>query len=247
MFDDNVYAQIDSFVNGELQGEALASFKQAMANNPELKLEVSILQDLAEGIRKHARLKERLKQIDKATQVEDTTDHIKTPSSTGKVKRLYIMVAAAAAILIAVFGLFHIMNEAKTSEQLFVESYEPLQFDDSLRSTDSSTSKTILDEATEAYNSGQYDKALSSFEKSPIDYPLYKGISLLELKRYDEAILQFDKIIAQNREETVYALWYKALTFLKKDDQAQMRATLELLLKQNNVTTSLRKKAEKLL
>ena len=245
MFNDSVLTQIDLFVNGELTGAALAAFENEMAQDPDLRLEVSIVQDMAAGVRAHAQLKERLKRIDRETANEQVASEENTGQTKGKIRRLYFAVAAAAAIFLAIFALFNFPGEPLSPEQKFAMHYEVLPYND----TRKSETDKILSDATSAYKAKEYAKALELFNQLPANasFNLFKGISLIELERYDEAISMFDQVIEKDGEDTYDALWYKALTQLKKGDEAAMKTTLERLIKDTRTPGYLKKKAKSLL
>ena len=243
------YEQIERYIEGKLEGEALAEFEAKLLVDKDLVEEVALYKDVNMTLtsvyayeHEDAELTETFNQLGKkyftkstATIKETDSTKIKQdntkvvqldPTSTKKTKKqwsgfrwLRPVVGLAAAALIA------LLIWQPWQGSLVDSYYQPYALNIKERSGD----EEALAKAEKAYQSGDYAAALPAFEQHPtnIEIQLAKGNAEYNLGKLDAAATTFQRIASGNSIYKSIANWYLALTYLKSGKTEQAKLILQ--------------------
>ncbi|MEZ5042929.1 MAG: hypothetical protein R2828_23745 [Saprospiraceae bacterium] len=226
---DDYFKKIEQYFQQELSEKELAEFQQQLAEDEAFASAFETRQQMEtflENRPKREQLKATLTDMGEAFFQETNTD---TPSKPAGKRipmrsRLYWLASAAAAVLLLIFAWPFLFPSTPTYSQ-FAE-HRPLSLQE--KSVDGNALAGI--EA--AFNNKDYRTAhdgLNNYLKNnPHDITafLYKGICALELNQLEEAQLTFENIRQKNSVLGQTAQWYLALTYLKRADFDNCKATL---------------------
>ena len=158
-------------------------------------------------------------------------------------KKWYLVASIA---LFVFFGLWFVNKE--TNSEILYDSYYssyPNVVAPTVRGKNSHDLKT---NAFFEYDNGNYKNALTLFStiytSDKSDYALfYKALSLLELNKPKEAIATFELFdINDNNAFTPYVKWYKALAYLKTNQNAEAKRLILSLAETDNPQQEMAKK-----
>jgi hypothetical protein len=160
----------------------------------------------------------------------------------------YKWLAAACVLVFMGIGTWFVLQN-NNDNNLYQEYYQtyPNVIMPTVRGDVDKDEKTT---AFIAYDQKNYQQAYTNFtalyDKNGEDYAVfYAALSLIELNKHKEAIICFDKKNWQkNNTFTPYVNWYKALCYIKLEENKQAKLLLESLAKQAN---PLQEQAKKLL
>lgn len=227
---------IDNYFNGSLSAEEKSSFENRCASDPAFAKEVAF----------YIAARDELKAVvaDQKKQEFDTLYRNLSASGNvsngGSVRRMMPWAVSAGACLLLFLGW-----------QLFFTSPSPQKManryiDDNLQTlgvTMGSGSRDSLQAGIAAYNNKEYPKAEMTFtnliqknDSVASEAVRCLGIVYLVTERYDEAIQQFDLLAADDRLYANPALFYKAVTLLKRSqegDRDKAKALLEEVVSKN--------------
>lgn len=188
------------YLDGEMEGDELAGFENALASNPSLKGEVEQLR-IAIGAVQLAGAESAVKKI-----------HAEMRMKPGGAKtvsmfpRMIVRMAAAAAVvlMLAAGWLYTISSTDNIIEDHFV-SY----------SIDASRSGSKFTPLQEAYSKGQYEAVLGAYDSRSFSAQdsLLVGLSYYKTAKYDDA----ERFLAPLRRSPLYgadADYYLAFTYL---------------------------------
>jgi len=225
--------KLDQYLLGRMNEAEKADFVNALENNPELAAQLDLHQQLAEGVKLHARedFRNKLKNFQDQLKTKEETE-VKTKEEV-KVKPLYRRIAgwaaAAAVLLLLVTMSLWMSRTSMTSQEIYAQAYEPYP---SMFSSRAGVSGD-LPRANEYYQNEVYGQALIIFDELLTAKPndarllLMSGICLLEEDQAPKAFTYFQKIIEL---KDIYlsdqATWYAALSLVKQD---QKEAAIPLL------------------
>ena len=151
-----------------------------------------------------------------------------------KQKRSYIKWLAAASILL-LLSLPFLNRFNKTSyNELFAQNFEPYRnvIQPIERNSNVQDEKEL---AFTAYEKGDYDTAITLFSnlynstKEPY-YLFYKANALLKLDKADEAVPLLLEHLRSNDTLTEKTYWYLALSYLKLNDEENVKKNLKIII-----------------
>lgn len=212
-----VFEEIESYLNGTLSSEATKAFEARVAENEALRKELALHKSLhAElGTPKELEFRALLNRISEAQ------------APQAQKSKFPWKIAASIALLVGASVFFYLQTQGNDGS-LFKEYYSPYAVEDQLRGTKDNQH----DAALKTYAAGDYKKAVVQLsdllEQKPNDahLRLYYGNCLLNLDRVEEAILIFKSFDADNPRYE-HAQWYLAMAHLKNGDSATTKTALD--------------------
>jgi len=247
---DKQMKEVDYYLDGDLDNEALKRFEIELKQNKDLQEYVSVSKqmqlnynnkewDYIKGSKsdKIDELEQYLnsdeaKEINSVIQ-EVSGKYLYEAKSTKALKRLYPYIVMAASIIILV-GYFTI-NASQTNQDLYEQNNDWGNLP-SLLSRGNSEDQLLID-GENAFLDKDYQLAKENFnvfaesnsEISPT-VMLYLGISQLETNDYNLALKTFDGIINRNTIDKSKGYWYKSLVYLKMNDKKSAIEQLKIIL-----------------
>lgn len=243
------YEKIEQYIEGKLEGEALAEFEAKLLTDKDLAEEVALYKDVNMTLtsvyaheHEDAALAETFSQLGRKYFTESATT-IQEPDST-KIKQDNTKVVPLRpaqkekttkqwsgfrwlrpAIGLAVVALIALLIWQPWQSSLVDTYYEPYALNIIARNGD----KEALAKAEKAYQSGDYAAALPVFEQYPtnVEVQLAKGNAAYNLGKLDLAASTFQQIASGNSIYTSTANWYLALTYLKQEKLAEAKIILQ--------------------
>ena len=240
---------IDRYLDGELSGEELASFRKQLLTNDDLRRELKLQQEInnALGETEIVGLRNQLKEIHKGQ--HSGRKEISLPRRI-MASRISQLAAASILILLSLTVFTNIFkSELTANEKLFsqyYDKYEPLN----VRASSSPADEIYLN-AVNAYNKEDYEQALVLFEEvldsdqNRMEANIMSGVSNMELSKYKNASGSFEKVIDHNNNLFIEdAQWYLGFCYLKTDHTEK---AIEQFTKIASSTSSRKDKAKKIL
>ncbi len=216
---------IDKIIRGEKLSEAEALTWADIKDDPSVKEELSLMQQLDHPLKIVNRklLKDQLKGIEttigeeqRQTTQKPIVKHTEIQNPQNKISRLPTWLYAAAGLLLLAAVTF--LMRPQNQVDYFASHYEayPSIVNPILKGTDNSSDK--INQGYIAYQNKDYQRALTLFElatSSNDTIKFYQAISLIETKKPQQAIALLKDL--QNRDNRFQqeAAWYKALCQLK--------------------------------
>jgi Flp pilus assembly protein TadD len=225
MDDNEIYVEIDRYVNREMADEALRAFETRMKQDALLAEQVAAYQSISRQLQaKHDRK-------DKETAFIEELHKIREENSEGSEGRIvpvswYRWAAAACVAAVLGVGIYNFLQKPSYSD---FARHEPL----ALVERGSSDNEKRL--AQDAFNNQDYKAAIEHFDRlliaEPQNYTLlyYKGISLLESGHIDQAEITFQTIQRSRSVLQHNATWMLALASLKKREYRQCKQLLNAI------------------
>jgi len=243
------YEQIERYIEGKLEGEALAKFKAKLLTNKALAEEVALYKDVNMTLtsayaheQEDAALAQTFNQLGKkyftkSTTIIQETDSAKIKQDNTRVVPMRLTPKEKntnqwsgfrwlrPAIGLAVAALIALLIWQPWQGSLVDSYYQPY----ALNITERSGDKEQLAQAEKAYKSGDYAAALPVFEQYPnnVEVQLAKGNAAYNLGKLDAAATTFQQIASGNSIYTSTANWYLALTYLKQEKTAEAQTILQ--------------------
>jgi len=227
---ENYLEYIDAYFNQQLSPEEATRFEQRISEDSHFADEVAFYLSAKQALKEQVshEKKEWFRQLLAQNSSLNESDH------TGRVKRIWTYrVSAAAAILVCVFFAWYLFFSRSASPQQMADNY----INENLK-TLSVTMGTAIDSIQNGlrlYNEGQYDSALQQFEtisqKDTGNYlaKKYAGIVYLRLDNYDKALLYFQQLESYSYFFSNPAIFYHALTLLKRNQPGDKQQAEQLL------------------
>ncbi|MBQ3657599.1 MAG: hypothetical protein II956_12245 [Bacteroidales bacterium] len=203
------------FLRGELSAEDETAFMQKLQQNPDLKARAVAVARLIKGLeRKGIKDDEKLKSA------------FKKLSKQSKIKRIFVWVTSAAAVLVLVFGL-RIFYVNSSYEKIAAEYENSFPFSEISRG-----------------NNDDLSAKLQNWTDN-----------VLQNRDLDLTIEKLSKVFTQSQSETFNAYtnyfavsgWYLALAYLKNHDVEKAKEVLKILADKKDDNPSVAKKAEEVL
>ena len=225
---------IENYFSGKRGSEEANLFEKRIESDPDFAEEVSFYLSAHAVAGEIARTekKQQFREIYQNNQQGNPAFVVKT-SNTPLARKLVYYAAAAAVVAGIVFGIYT-MNSTVSPSRL-AERYENEHLLN-LGVTMSSRSNS-LQTGIRWYNEGKTTEALSQFEKiiqsdtSSFTAKKYAGLVYLRLKNYDKALDYFKQLEAHQELYANPALFYQALTLMKRN-QSGDAPKAKLLLQQ---------------
>ncbi|HEX4374915.1 MAG TPA: tetratricopeptide repeat protein [Puia sp.] len=223
---------IESYFKNELSAGEKIQFEQKIINDKDFAEEVAFYYSAGQIIKDelNAEKKKRFKEIYQQKNIHD--------QSTGIVRKIWRFSAAAAAIIVIVFGWYFFSRPVSTqqlADKYIQQHFEKLDIV-------MSSKRDSMQVGLSLYNDGKLPEALQQFEKiintnsESFEAKEYSGIVSLKLKNYDKALAYFSQI----ENDSVFsnpAKMYKAITLMERNNAGDKEQAKELLQQiiQNNL------------
>ncbi|WP_055447817.1 tetratricopeptide repeat protein [Lacinutrix mariniflava] len=268
-FSEDILQQIEDYLNGtmtkaqtfafETQIKENADLAKALGINKKMRLQYSDEEwDFVKDYKNRKKINE-LEVLLKSNELQDKKkaiqnagdlyfNKVKPENEIRRNKSLPFLAIAASIVLL--IGYFTFFNNDLTNQEIYAQhnSWEELP---SLVSR-SETNSSLLSNGESAFINKDYKLAeehfnayVSNKKEVNINALLYLGVSQLELENYNSALKSFQKIIDSNTLDQSKGYWYKALVYLKMDDEKNTINTLNSIVKDSKNFNFV--KAEKLL
>lgn len=225
------YLEIEAYLQGELPAERKAALEERATLDPAFAKALAERRQLHEHLRAEAgeaSLRATLNPIETKYFPEQEAAVVrKLRPATGRSRRWWVGIAAAAAIALAVIAGGQFWGQADHYEQF--AQHEPLSL------TERGDPGSLATQAETTYNSGQYTEAISLLQEYLLVQTdderarLALGVSLLEEDRDEEAINLFKEIVDTNSTLAPYGNWYLALAAVKRGETAKANGFLNLI------------------
>lgn len=228
---EKYYENIEDYLTGNLSEEDQRAFEKALDEQPELREELALYQEiegvLAEDARHeqdNAAVQETLSLMSKQYFAEEQKEaKVITLQRSQWIRRIAV---AAAVVLVIVFAWPYLQPAG-------VPQYADLADHPTASFTEMGGTETLLPQAEQAFNTGDYAGAIQPLQTYLMENDgdtqawFYLGISLLETGAYDQAETLFKQISTLDSAYKTEAVWYQALTALKKGDLDNCKTFLQ--------------------
>lgn len=235
MNDNEKIDLFDDFLDQNLSGEQLESFKAQLKNNKTLAEELAIHEDMLVGIQQQGRTlkKEHFRKLEEVIRLEELKKN--EISLKGKMIRLSKLVRIGIAASIFIVVSVYLYFELTKNERLYAEYYKPY---DNIVYPLIRGNEIISDpekQAFKAYDNKQYALAAERFDKllqheGDETKSFYKANALLANGSIEAAIPIFKDLLTRCKEFCVQERWYLALAYLRKGDTVNAIQEFEKLI-----------------
>ena len=239
--------KIEQYLNDEMQPQERTDFERELQNDEELKNNF----DLYKSINNTMKAEEVIEDENElAKTLQQLNRKYILPGSRVKQGNFRKWMAAAAAVLILVFGSIYFLSDKNMSAEKLYASYAqhaPVKIQLRGNTTDS-----LAGMAADKFNNKQYYEALPLLQQyvkqQPDDIHMVfsLGISYLEMNRFNDAQQIFSVIAAGQTAYSETANWYLALIALKQKDIEKCRSILKGIPKTSAWFTKAKELLEKL-
>ncbi len=236
---------VHDYLHNKLSAEEKSSFEDRLKGDPELAEDVAIQQELLGVLGESEWSGERefdgeeigsLKSYFQSDESVQQANSIKKAAESYQRKmifrkRIRYSIAASFALLVVSAILFILFLQPVTDDLNTYYSWNELP-----TFVDRSVEGNQLTRMETHFKAGEFNEAYVVFqsitgnEKNNADVFIYGGICLLELERYQEAMEIFDQLLQTDLLDKEKAYWYKALLYLRMEEQEMAKAQLELIL-----------------
>jgi len=219
---EKFYENIEAYLSGNLSEADKEAFEKALSEQPELRQKLTLYQEIEETLaadaqheKENAAVRETLTSISKDYFAEEQkTAKVITLQRSQWIRRIAV---AAAVVLVIVFAWPYLKPAG-------VPQYADLADHPTASFTEMGGTETLLPQAEKAFNAGDYAAAIQPLQTYLMENDndtqawFYLGISLLETGANDQAETLFKQISTLDSAYKTEAVWYLALTSLKKGD-----------------------------
>lgn len=219
---------IEDFIDGILEGEALAEFNSELNDNTDLIAEVKLRNQINESIAEFDifNLRKELTAAKESADIKKINMIIpETKSEKWKFLR------RSVAVMVILLGIAGVLRNSFVSTENTYEHYFVTPAWSPERSV--SNEITLLQKANIAYVNAEYAKVvkilgeLSSTGNESAVFDFYKAASFQEMNKYNEAILEYTRVINQGDNLFIEeAEWYRSLCYLKLKNYEKSRTEL---------------------
>jgi tetratricopeptide (TPR) repeat protein len=238
---------INAFLRDELTQTKRQEFINSLANNAELAQELELQKRLYDSLGaqswssstsdnlefKALAAIAKSEQIKQLKQVLETTSLSHKSSSGWSILKNW-RVLSAAAVVLAIVGIFSILDTGPNYQELFYEYQQKSSISSTIERGDNNDSIAL--EIELAYRNKAFARVLELSNvfvlkntKNASVY-LFLGDSYTQLDRFDEALITYDSLIKSDLLDSPKGYWFKALTYLKMKDLTNTKATLEYIV-----------------
>jgi|KBSMisStaDraftv2_1062788.scaffolds.fasta_scaffold32045_2 tetratricopeptide (TPR) repeat protein len=214
---------IEKFFNKELGAGELAEFEKKIETDPAFAEEVAFYVSAMETGRSlgDEETRDRFKEVYKESR----------PNRSAPVRRLVYTLVSAAAVVALVIGFYTITTSApadKLAETYIKEHLQTLGVTMNARADSMQTGLRY-------YNEGKVSEALNQFQSivqsdtSNYTAKKYAGLCALRLQNYDLALHWFDELKTYTTLYSNPALFYSALTLMKRNQPGDAVKAKQLL------------------
>lgn len=231
--DQETYELIERYLQGELAGDELVRFEQAMKEDAALAAEV----DLQQSVQQLLAEKDVLALDQQLTDLRQ--DYGAETPKLLPFRKIWFAAAAVLVLGIASIGFFTTADPID-GEELYLSYFEPYPADNAVRSQeDDPTRVSQMEEALEAYAKGDYDAAYQRFlaclyiDADDLRAKFYLGITLLAQGHGEKAAETLLEVAEQT--DSIYAdpaRWYYTLSLIRQNKRSAARKELKALEKE---------------
>jgi tetratricopeptide (TPR) repeat protein len=221
---------IEAYLRGTLDEQALAAFQKRREDDPEFDREVIDYSQIINRIRS-------THEQDFMNKLRHWDSEIENRQEAKVIPFRRIFLIAASVLLLAIAGLYVFRNSQSDHEQLFQEYFQPYENVISERSGKNDNQQKGM----ELYDQKKYEEAIVLLKLAIMEdsdnasLKSYLGIAYLAAGHAQEAKTTFDAIVKNDRSLfKEVAEWNLAMTYLKLDDEASMKRTLEGIIQQKD-------------
>lgn len=234
---EEFYEKFDSYLNGELQGEALSDFEKALQENAELKRDLELYKELDDRLQNHFDFQGKKQQL-KGTLSSLNETFFQEDKTTPKVVQMkprskYLKWAVAAVILLLASFFIPRFFTPPTPTYANLIKMPKASFTEMGVSAD----QAILAASEKAFNDKNYNQVIKILKPYATDHPenattrFYLALANMQTDHLDTAFAQLQ---ALSKGDSVYAtesLWYLALLELKRGNSSKFQQYLKQIPK----------------
>lgn len=252
MNEQDITEQIEDYLSGDMQGEALVRFNQRIKSDQELAAQVELYRTLDDALIDEGALALQ-EQTDTLGNDFFGVSEVETKPATFTIYRRSLAIAATVLLLVAGAWLWWSANATLSGPELFASYYEAPVFSNSVRGGDT-PQKDKYTLAVEAYQAGKLEAAAQFFKEhanaTPADIRASFGLASAYIQQQppelNEAARYFQQVIDQGESLLVdRSKWYLALIYLQQENKTAAQLLLQELL--NAEDKQLAKQADTLL
>lgn len=230
---EEFYEKFDSYVHGELGGEELKAFEAALAQNPVLREDLEMYQQVDETLQHHFEHKNKTEQL-KGTLSSLNKEFFQQEQEEAKVIQmkprrnlLKWAVAAAVVISVSVFLPRFISKPAPSYANLIKMPNA------SFTEMGITEDQEILATAQKAFNDKNYAQVVTTLKPFVESHPensttnFYLALAHLETNHFEEAESLLKTLSQGASVYATEAIWYLSLLELKRGNQDQFQTYLK--------------------
>ncbi len=234
--DEKEIEAIESYLKGELTGEALADMESKIVRDAAFAEKVEDYSLIIQEV-KHMAQQDFVKKVKSWEDKNVPEDFDPGPTHAQNKKKQYFALAAVFVLLI-ISGIVWLANRGeghRSNKDLFAAYFHP--YDDLISErSENNDNKVRLNEAMAAYNRQEYSTAIPLFQDylKAFDDPgarCYLGIAHLAAGDVEAAENNFRQLNTQPAGLYVeLSQWYLALTYLKQNNRDMASQQLQVLI-----------------
>lgn len=246
-----IQKKIDSYLNNTMSIDERLLFEQEMKDNIDLKEDVLLQKSISEVVFNHnlshiedPSKDQELATIKKTLEKENYQNYNRNIEKAASVyskkkgKRKFLYVGSIAAAVLVFIAVLLVPNEA-SFETIYAEYSN---WNELTSYVEQSESQDEFPKGELLYKEKKYTEAIQFFETYTEDpnttlYAAgltYLGASYFKENHYDKAIKTYDVLIHSDSYDNSKGYWYKLLIYLKQKDVAQVKATIQIILSDQN-------------
>ncbi|MFS4417294.1 hypothetical protein [Maribacter sp. 2307ULW6-5] len=232
-------ALINGYFEGSLSDSQLAELERLRETDTAFAKAFDFERDLQSALKKEER--REINSLFSNLNIErerEVQDRVPVKKETKVLSLRPWLVAASVAALVGLGAwLLWFTEPDLNAEQLYAANFVP--YENVVHPIERGNEMVALkDRAFTAYEDGDYGQALDLFkelqQKQTDSYlEFYEAIVLMQLNRHEEAIPLLEKYISTDGELKDRAIWYLALSHLKRNELNKSKDQLEILVQQN--------------
>ena len=247
----SIQKKIDSYLNNTMSTAERLLFEQEMKNNTDLKEEILLQKSISEVVFDHdlspieypsrdQELASIKKTLEKET-YQNYNRNIEKAASiySGRRKRRKLLYFGSVAAAVFIFIAVLLVPNDASFENLYAEYSN---WDELTSYVEQSESQDEFPKGELLYKEKKYTEAIPFFEAYTKDpntklYAaglMYLGASYFKEGHYDKAIETYDVLIHSDSYDNSKGYWYKLLIYLKQKDASQVKATIQIILSDQN-------------
>ena len=236
MMSDMNFDRIEDFLDGGLSDDQLKEFEKDLLDDPDLKMELDLHQEVDEAIMENdiMDLRSKLEAIETPPKVEEKRKF--------KYLTKWNIVAASLALFIGLGSLMFLVNNkgSYSNEKVYSNYYKPYNVVMNTRSADANIDNMLVD-ALKSYEARDYRTALNLFKQildkdsTNITSNFYSGISNLEISEYHKANKNFTRVLRHKNNLFIeQSEWYLGFCYLMTNEREKAIKQFNTIAKGNS-------------
>ncbi|WP_299210211.1 tetratricopeptide repeat protein [uncultured Dokdonia sp.] len=243
--------KIDSYLNNTMSTSDRLLFEKEMKNNADLKEDVLLQKSISEVIFNHhvphiedSSRDQELAIIKKTLEKEAYQKYNRNIEKAASIysgkskKRKFFYFGSIAATVLVFIAVLLFPNEA-SFETLYAEYSN---WDELTSYVEQSESQDEFPKGELLYKEKKYAEAIQFFETYIKDTDttlyaaglMYLGASYFKEGDYEKAIETYDVLIHSDSYDNSKGYWYQLLIYLKQKDESKVKATIQIILSDQN-------------